>query len=90
MVGRSEKVAGPYIDKDGVRMDKNGGSLVLQGDANWHGVGHNAVYNSDGKDYLIFHGYDAKDKGRSKLRIEELRWDEAGWPIVKQTGSTGQ
>ncbi|OJV21167.1 MAG: hypothetical protein BGO21_09820 [Dyadobacter sp. 50-39] len=22
-------------------------------------------------DYLVFHGYDAKDKGRSKLRVEQ-------------------
>jgi arabinan endo-1,5-alpha-L-arabinosidase len=82
VVGRSEKVPGPYLDKNGTPMDLNGGSLVMQGDKDWHGVGHNSAYTFDGKDYLIFHGYDAKDKGRSKLRIEELSWDENGWPVV--------
>jgi arabinan endo-1,5-alpha-L-arabinosidase len=84
VVGRSEKVTGPYLDKNGTPMVLNGGSLVLQGDKEWHGVGHNSVYNFNGKDYLIFHGYDAKDKGRSKLRIEELSWDAEGWPVVEK------
>jgi arabinan endo-1,5-alpha-L-arabinosidase len=82
VVGRSEKVTGPYLDKNGTFMELNGGSLVLQGDKEWHGVGHNSAYTFDGKDYLIFHGYDAKDKGKSKLRIEELSWDADGWPVV--------
>lgn len=80
-VGRSEQLTGPYLDKDGTPMTKGGGTMLMEGNAAWHGVGHNAVCTFDGKDYLIFHGYDAKDKGRSKLRVEELHW-EAGWPVV--------
>ena len=81
MVGRSEHVYGPYMDRDGVPMNVGGGSLVLEGDTNWHGVGHNAVANLNGTDYLIFHGYDAHDNGKSKLRIEKLVWFN-GWPFV--------
>jgi arabinan endo-1,5-alpha-L-arabinosidase len=84
-IGRSEKLTGPYIDKENVPMRQGGGSLLLQGDGNWHGVGHNSVYTFDNTDYLVFHGYDAKDKGRSKLRIEKLSWDEQNWPFVKIT-----
>jgi arabinan endo-1,5-alpha-L-arabinosidase len=69
MVGRSEKLEGPYIDRDGVPMNLVGGSTVLEGNKNWNGVGHNAVISADGSDYLIFHGYDANDNGKSKLRI---------------------
>ncbi len=81
MVGRSEKVTGPYADKDGVPMNLGGGSTVLEGDKNWHGVGHNAVAGFNGTDYLIFHGYDATDNGRSKLRIEKIAWVN-DWPVV--------
>ncbi|TKK64784.1 arabinan endo-1,5-alpha-L-arabinosidase [Ilyomonas limi] len=81
MVGRSENVYGPYVDRDGVPMNLGGGSLVLEGDKDWHGVGHNAIANFNGTDYLIFHGYDAHDNGRSKLRIEKLVWFN-GWPFV--------
>jgi arabinan endo-1,5-alpha-L-arabinosidase len=80
MVGRSEKIQGPYVDKDGVRLDQGGGSLVLQGNASWPGVGHNSAYTFDGKDYLIFHAYDAADEGKPKLKIIDLQWDDKGWP----------
>lgn len=82
IVGRSKKLLGPYLDKNGIAMNKGGGSIVLAGDKDWYGVGHNAVCNFDGVDYLIFHGYDAADKGVSKLRIEELAWPH-NWPQVK-------
>ena len=82
VVGRSEKVMGPYLDRNGLRMDKNGGSIIVQGDnKEWFGAGHNAAYTFDGRDYIIYHGYDAKDGGRSKLIIEEIKWED-GWPSV--------
>lgn len=81
VMGRSKKVTGPYIDKEGKRMNKAGGSLLLEGDKNWHGVGHNSVYSFDNTDYMIFHAYDASDKGKPKLRIEKLKWDK-GWPTL--------
>lgn len=81
VVGRSENVTGPYIDKNGVAMFTGGGSLVVQGDnKSWFGAGHNSAYTFNGKDYIVYHGYDAKDKGRSKLIIEELLWQN-GWPV---------
>lgn len=81
IVGRAKSIEGPYLDQAGVPMAKGGGTLLLQGDVNWYGVGHNAVCCFDGKDYLIFHGYDAKNKGIPKLRIEQLSWKN-GWPVV--------
>ncbi len=83
VVGRAKKVTGPYLDRNGTSMATGGGTLLLEGDANWHGVGHNAVVAVDGTDYLIFHGYDANDNGRSKLRIEKLIWDNKEWPAIR-------
>ena len=83
IVGRAKTVSGPYTDKGGLGMDEGGGTILLTGDHKWYGVGHNAVASFDGADYLIFHGYDAADtRGRAKLRIEKLSWDDAGWPSV--------
>jgi arabinan endo-1,5-alpha-L-arabinosidase len=81
IVGRSKSIQGPYLDKENRPMAKGGGTILLEGDKNWYGVGHNAVCHFDGTDYLIFHGYDANDKGSSKLRIEKLNWMK-GWPVV--------
>lgn len=82
IVGRSKSVVGPYLDKNNISMEKGGGTLLLEGDKDWHGVGHNSVYTFDRTDYLVFHGYEAADNGRSKLRIEKLTWDEEGWPVI--------
>jgi arabinan endo-1,5-alpha-L-arabinosidase len=81
-LGRSTKITGPYLDKQGKDMAVGGGTILLAGNDRWPGVGHNSAYTFDGKDYLVFHAYDARDEGRSKLKILEMSWDSAGWPVV--------
>jgi arabinan endo-1,5-alpha-L-arabinosidase len=81
IVGRSKKLLGPYLDSQGNSMEHGGGDIVLAGDTNWYGVGHNAAVTFDGTDYLVFHGYDAHDSGKSKLIIKKITWRQ-GWPIV--------
>jgi len=83
IVGRAAQVEGPYVDKDGKRLDHGGGTLLLQGDENWYGVGHNGIFSDSTGDYLVFHGYSAADKGKSKLIINKIVWNN-GWPKVKQ------
>jgi len=82
VVGRSKSVTGPYVDKEGIALNKGGGSLVIEGNKNWYGVGHNSVFTFDGTDYTFMHGYDASDKGLPKLIVKEITWI-AGWPTVK-------
>ena len=82
VVGRSDTITGPYLDKEGEDMRQGGGTLVVAGNEAWAGVGHNAAYTFDGTDYLVFHGYDKTDEGRSKLWIKEILWDADGWPYV--------
>ena len=83
VVGRSAKIQGPYLDRNGSRMDQGGGTIVVEGNVSWPGVGHNAVYTFDGIDYLVFHAYDAADEGKPKLKIETLMWDNNGWPVCQ-------
>ncbi|WP_163324736.1 arabinan endo-1,5-alpha-L-arabinosidase [Draconibacterium mangrovi] len=85
MVGRAKNIEGPYFDKNGKSMLNGGGSLVLKGNENWYGIGHNAAYTFDGKDYLVCHGYDKHDNARQKLIIREIQWDKNDWPVVDQT-----
>lgn len=82
VVGRSKTVTGPYVDKDGKKLIEGGGSLVIEGNKNWYGVGHNSVFTFDGKDYTFMHGYDASDKGLPKLIVKEVTWVN-GWPTVE-------
>lgn len=83
VVGRSKSITGPYLDKEGENMLFGGGSLVIQGDENYAGIGHNSAYSFNGTDYLVVHGYDLSDEGNSKLIIKEMDWDENDWPVVK-------
>lgn len=84
IIGRSKKIQGPYLDKDNVPLAHGGGTILLAGDKDWYGLGHNGVASADGNDYLVFHAYDAQNNGMSKLRIEKLAWIK-GWPrIVKE------
>ena len=83
IVGRAPAIPGPYVDEAGVPLARGGGTILLAGDARWHGVGHCGVYDFDGVTWLVFHGYDAAHNGIAKLRIEKLAWNEAGWPMVE-------
>ncbi|HWI93894.1 MAG TPA: arabinan endo-1,5-alpha-L-arabinosidase [Flavisolibacter sp.] len=82
VVGRSKNVEGPYFDKEGKELRKGGGTIIVQGDKDWYGAGHNAACTFGGKDYIIYHGYDAQDKGRSKLIIRQMKWED-GWPYLQ-------
>jgi len=82
VVGRSDKITGPYLDKSGIKMIHGGGTLIAQGNEEWAAAGHEAAYTFDGKDYLIFHAYDKKDGGKPKLRIREIKWDKDAWPGI--------
>lgn len=84
IVGRAKSIPGPYVDKKGNSLATGGGSILLQGDQNWYGVGHNSTYTFNDKDYLVFHGYDAHDEGKPKLIIKTLAWDKDGWPLVDE------
>ena len=82
VVGRSKTVTGPYLDATGKDLNQGGGTLVVEGNKNWAGVGHNSAYTFGGKDYLIFHAYEIAKKGRPILTIKEMKWKD-GWPAVK-------
>ncbi len=81
VVGRSEKVTGPYIDKEGVSLLEGGGTIVVSGNEQYPGVGHCAVVASPEGDKLYFHGYDKKMKYNAHLLIRPIQWVD-GWPVV--------
>lgn len=83
-VGRSESAIGPFIDRDGVPMSQGGGTLVIQGDENYYGIGHNSVYTFGDKDYMFSHGYAVSEKGRPRLLVHQVNWDDEAWPVLEE------
>lgn len=78
--GRSQKITGPYVDKNGTPLLEGGGSIVISGNGQYPGVGHCAVVPAGGQDMLFFHGYDKNYDYNAHLLIRPLTWSEDGWP----------
>jgi arabinan endo-1,5-alpha-L-arabinosidase len=81
-VGRSPDITGPYLDKSGVDMRRDGGSLFLGTRGSMIGPGHAGILSENGKDWLSCHFYDGKENGRPTLAILPLQWAADGWPEV--------
>jgi arabinan endo-1,5-alpha-L-arabinosidase len=84
-VGRSQAIAGPYLDREGNDLMSDGGTLILESSTRWKGPGHNSILVDDGHYYLVYHAYDAEAGGAPRLHIEELLWDEEGWPVAPRS-----
>lgn len=86
VVGRSKDVTGPYLDYDGKPMSKGYGQIVLHAkldpSGRWRGPGHVAILADGGRDFLVYHAYDARNKGVPTLRIQALGWTADGWPVA--------
>jgi arabinan endo-1,5-alpha-L-arabinosidase len=82
VVGRSRGVTGPFKGQDGRSMMDGYGTLLLQGNRDFRGPGHNAFLKDDGADYLVYHAYDAGQDGLATLRISPVTWTPDGWPTV--------
>ncbi|MFJ3176694.1 arabinan endo-1,5-alpha-L-arabinosidase [Streptomyces roseus] len=81
-VGRSTSPTGPYVDKNGIPLQQGGGTPVLETHDWVVGPGHSAVTfdPASGKDLLVYHYYDGRQNGTSRLGINCLEWDPDGWP----------
>lgn len=82
-VGRSQSITGPYVDREGRSMMADGGTQILATSGRWVGPGHNGLLRDRKHDLMVWHAYDAEDRGTPKLRIGDLVWDRQGWPTVK-------
>lgn len=89
VVGRSENLLGPYVDKEGKGMIDNSWEPVVDGGdrSKWVGPGHNAAIIQDdaGTDWMIYHSYikTGNAVGGRLGMLNRLQWTSDGWPYVK-------
>ncbi len=85
-VGRSNNIKGPYIDRDGLKMMNEGGTIVLhsvQDKTNrFKGPGGGSILKIKDREVLVYHAYDANDKGAPNLRLSVIQWTQDGWPLA--------
>ncbi|MBQ3211991.1 MAG: family 43 glycosylhydrolase [Alistipes sp.] len=88
VVGRSKSLYGPYVDKNGGRMLDNCHEILLSGDENVKGTGHDSQIITDdrGQDWIFYHAYDTKapNAGR-KMYMDRVTWVD-GWPQIGVDG----
>ncbi|TWT92898.1 Intracellular endo-alpha-(1-_5)-L-arabinanase [Botrimarina colliarenosi] len=89
LVGRSDCVTGPYLDRDGLAMSEGGGSVVLESVDSRIGPGHIAPVAGDESNRFAFHYYDGNDQGKSKLALASWTWTEDGWPVAADVRLSG-
>jgi arabinan endo-1,5-alpha-L-arabinosidase len=84
VVGRSENLLGPYVNKKGDSMMDNHYEVVIQGNETFAGTGHNAEIVSDdaGNDWILYHAYlRAEPKKGRVLLLDQIQWSN-DWPTV--------
>jgi arabinan endo-1,5-alpha-L-arabinosidase len=85
-VGRSVSFNGPYLDRDGVDLNKSGGtrfiSSQLLGGINYLAPAHGSVFtDTDGTVYWVGQYYkDSAHTGGRHLWISTIEFDQDGWP----------
>lgn len=81
VMGRSTNIAGPYLDKNGVDLRNNGGTLVLGSSGKYVAPGHFGLLRHNGSNFVSMHYYDGSDNGNAKLDIANLGFSN-GWPFI--------
>lgn len=84
LVGRSASPNGPFLDKNGVDLNNNGGTLLFGALGRYRGPGHAGIFEENGVAYFSHHYYDSYDGGAPKLGLAKLTWDGTDWPVVSR------
>jgi arabinan endo-1,5-alpha-L-arabinosidase len=84
VVGRSDNLFGPYLDKQGRSMTENYHEVIIQKNQKFVGTGHNSeiVQDKAGQDWIFYHAVSVeKPKGRV-LMLDQVGW-ENDWPSIE-------
>lgn len=89
-VGRSAKITGPFLDRDGGDLANAAGTLFLESNGRQIGPGHFGRTMEDGVEKFSCHFEADLDRGgRSVLAINPLLWTPDGWPASGENVKDG-
>ncbi len=85
-VGRSKTIDGPYVDRDGLKLMNEGGTVVLHAKLDpaqrFKGPGGASLLTISDRQIIVYHAYDAQKNGVPTLRMNLLAWTKDGWPVA--------
>ncbi|SFS86574.1 arabinan endo-1,5-alpha-L-arabinosidase [Porphyromonadaceae bacterium NLAE-zl-C104] len=84
VVGRSDNLFGPYLDKQGRSMMDNHHEIIIQKNQKFVGTGHNSeiVQDSKGQDWIFYHAVSVDNPKGRVLVMDQVRW-ENDWPYIE-------
>ncbi len=84
VVGRSDNLFGPYLDKQGRSMMENHHEIMIQKNQKFVGTGHNSeiVQDKKGQDWIFYHAVSVDNPKGRVLVMDQVRW-ENNWPYIK-------
>ena len=84
VVGRSQNLFGPYLNKSGQSMSNNIHEILISGNSRFAGTGHNSeiVPDNQGKTWILYHAIDKTNPRGRLLMLDEVQWKN-GWPFVE-------
>ena len=85
VVGRSKSLFGPYVDNQGRKMLDNHHEVLLSGDDQVKGSGHDSQIITDdkGQEWIYYHGFDVtEEKAGRKMYLDQVNWGKDGWPTI--------
>ena len=88
-VGRSKKLTGEFLNREGKPMLEGYATPVLHSDEgdNFYGPGHcGEIFKAaDGNEYIFYHCHvrESRNPGQRPLFMSRIQWDKEGWPYVE-------
>jgi arabinan endo-1,5-alpha-L-arabinosidase len=82
-MGRSSRITGPYLDRDGKDLAQGGGTVFLASEGSFIGPGHAGIYEDREHEWLSCHFYDGRRGGAATLSVQRLAWTHDGWPVAR-------
>ncbi|MFZ5429518.1 MAG: family 43 glycosylhydrolase [Bacteroidota bacterium] len=89
VAGRSDKLMGPYLNKNGLSMSNNQHEVLIRGNDRFVGTGHNSeiITDKEGKTWVLYHAVDKTNPNGRVLMLDEIQWAN-GWPYVQDNTSS--
>ena len=85
VVGRSTKLKGEYVNKQGGKMVSDNYTTIISGNDRWRGPGHNSeiITDDEGQTWLLYHSYDTLNNCNGRLMLlDKITWDKNDWPVI--------
>lgn len=88
-VGRSKKLTGQFLNREGKPMNEGYATPVLHSneDDNFFGPGHcGEIFTAaDGNQYIFYHCHvrESRNPGQRPMFMSRIQWDEEEWPYIE-------